>query len=509
MARRTSHLAELLSKPISNFWRIMGWIGATTIFFGLSELLGGPTEGDAAESVYSTWAIAHGHLACAYPPPSAFPFPSIADPFALTSPLYPLITGALSAILRIGHRAAFPTSTQLGPNCSNAFVQMFHWSERASSILTTINLSYFVWPLLMIGTISLLRSAGRARQGWEPFTLMVLACSPPILMCTVDFFHPQDLLAMGLVLWGLAYVLRCKWVGAGILMGLAFTAQPFAVLVAAPLMVIAPKSQRLRFIASALSIVTVISAPLVILTSGRALKTSLFGSSRVGLVSRTGFRSTGGTVLWEINLRGLLLLIISRIVPIIAAMMFAWWAARRHGSRILEPVPLISLIAISLSFRLVFEENLFGYYFMAVGVALVLLDTMRGHLRGYVVAWIGLVTLAFNPVHWGLYSNWTPWGKQLFEGLPIAAMVFVFLLIIVDAVHHRIRAYKVVWLVLVALTCEPQFWGPSVGAHVLPNWAWQIMLVPTAIFLAAGPLWTATKEKREPESLAERTVQGT
>ena len=63
----------------------------------------------------------------------------------------------------------------------------------------------------------------------------------------------------------------------------------------------------------------------------------------------------------------------------------------------MDPVPLLALMALSLSLRLVFEQNLYGYYFMAFAVSLVLLDVVGGRIRGQLVAWLGLLTLAYNP----------------------------------------------------------------------------------------------------------------
>ena len=56
-------------------------------------------------------------------------------------------------------------------------------------------------------------------------------------------------------------------------------------------------------------------------------------------------------------------------------------------------MPLISLVATSLALRLVFEQNIFGYYFMALCVTLVLLDVISGRIRGELVAWLALITL--------------------------------------------------------------------------------------------------------------------
>jgi hypothetical protein len=111
-------------------------------------------------------------------------------------------------------------------------------------------------------------------------------------------------------------------------------------------------------------------------------------------------------------------------------MMLAWWAMRRLGSCVLQPLPLVSLIATSLSFRLVFDQYVYGYYFMALAVSLVLLDVIRGRISMYLVGWLSLVALAFDALPWG------------FDPLSTA----------------------------------------------IPLWIWQIVLVGSGIALAAGPI---------------------
>ena len=352
-----------------------------------------------------------------------------------------------------------------------------------------------MWPVLLTGTVIVLRSGGRGRRGWEPVALLILAVSPPTVMCLVDFFHPQDVLALGLALIALGLTLRGRWRRqSGVLVGLAFAAQPFALLIAAPLLVLAPTRKRVAYLAYATATVALIDLPLIILTSGRALKPSLFGSNLVAVGGPANFRSHGGTVLWETDVRGFPLLVLSRLMPILLAMALAWWASRRLSHRALEPANLVAIVATSLSLRLVFEENLFGYYFMALAVALVVLDALSGRIRGEVIAWIGLVTLAFNPVHWGLFSNWTPWGQQFFEWLPPTLMGCAALIILADALRHRFR-----WYISASaasswhLRVNRSGGVPPVGSHVLPNWAWQVILVPLGVILASGPLRSAVR----------------
>jgi hypothetical protein len=211
-------------------------------------------------------------------------------------------------------------------------------------------------------------------------------------------------------------------------------------LIAAPLLVVAAANRRIRFAGAAIGAVALVVAPLTAITSGRALGAAVIGSGNT--------RSSGGTVLWEMHLHGFLLVGISRILPIVLAMALAWWAVRRLGSVALEPLPLASLIATALTLRLVFEQNLFGYYFMAVALLLVVLDVIRGRITVHLVAWIILVCLAFDP-------------------LP------------------RVK---------------------DVASQDIPVWFWQIVLVTSAAVLAARPLIAAVRDHVTVSTLHEQRM---
>ena len=182
----------------------------------------------------------------------------------------------------------------------------------------------------------------------------------------LDLFHPQDIVAVGLVLGAIACFERRAWIWSGVFVGLALTSQQFALLALAPLFVVAPGKARWKLLFSAAGVALLISLPVVVATSGRAIHSVLFG---------TGDSATfGGTLLWELRLHGPALVFGARMLPILVAIGLAWWALRRLGSGVLEPIPLLSLVATCLSLRLVFEEGLFGYKFMTLSVMLVLLS---------------------------------------------------------------------------------------------------------------------------------------
>jgi hypothetical protein len=264
-------------------------------------------------------------------------------------------------------------------------------------------------------------------------------------MCLQEYFHPQDLAAMGLVLAGIACVRRGWWVWAGVLLGLAFTAQQFALLAFAPLLVVAPRDRRTKFIGAAIISVAAIVGPLTALVSTKAISVALIGSGDSSAAITT--------LLGLLHPQGHLVLVLSRFVPIVLAMVTARWASKRIGSAVLEPLPLIALMATSLSYRLVFEVNLWGYYFMAVAVLLVVLDVIRGRIRVLLLVWLALVAIAFHPA-----SN------------PAGAF----------------HAATPLWL---------------------PLWLWQLVLVPIAIALAAGPLWSRVRTREITEPLLTQTVK--
>ncbi|HVB92245.1 MAG TPA: hypothetical protein VND70_09125, partial [Acidimicrobiales bacterium] len=174
---------------------------------GLVRLSGGPANGDAVESVYLTWAIAHGHLACTYL--SEATLHHAASPAA--APLWPLISGAFAALARIGHHVAFPSQSALGPHCSTAIRAMTRWANRSGAFWSTTRLGYLSWLALLAGVVVLLRASGRGRCWWEPATLVLLAVIPCVMAPLSEDFHPQDLVVMGLTFMGLACAQRRRW----------------------------------------------------------------------------------------------------------------------------------------------------------------------------------------------------------------------------------------------------------------------------------------------------------
>jgi hypothetical protein len=479
---------ETLDRPLSRLWCAVSWVASTGLFVIIVQLLGGIAPGDSAESVYSTWSIAHLNMACAYPPASHFHFSPDALPFVSVAPLYPFLSAVASATLRIGHSVAFPTTAAMGAHCSNASVAIYRWSISSHALNPTLKIAYLGWMVLMASVVVLLRTSGRGRNGWEAATLSLLAIAPPVYMCVATYFHPQDLVAMGCILFAVSCAIRGRWLWAGVLLGLAFTSQQFALLAIALMIVIVPGNRRLSLFVGTVLSIGIVDGPFILLTSGRALKTALFGSSRLTVFGANHFHATGGTVLFATHLHGAALFLVARVLPVLCALAIALWVARRLGPRVTEIETLLSLLATALCMRLVFEENLFGYYFMALAVSLLCIEALRGRLSGRVFVWMGMVMLAFNPIPWWLYLRWEARGLNLYLALPVLFEVIVLSAFLVGARHRRYRWYLVASSIVVALTCFPPLWGRVWTPHVAPFWLWQIILVPTGLMLASESL---------------------
>ena len=471
-----------LDRPLSPWSCALGWLTSTAVFMVVVHLFGGPSAGDAAFSAPSTWAIAHGQLACAFPPRHI-----------LVAPVYPFLSGGLAAIAHIGRGVPFPGRTALGPHCGNAVSVISGWSVRAGALANTLRIGYVGWLVLMGGIVSFLRASGRGRCGWEPATLLLAACLPPVWFCLVEYFHPQDFVAMGLALGAMASARRDSWIAAGILVTLAILSQQFAVLVAVPLLVLAPAARRRTFLAAASATVVLAILLLVSLTSSVAVGLALEGTGNTGGT---------GTVLSALHLHGAVLVICSRGVPIALSFLLSWWVLRRLGTKlVLEPSVLVSVVALSLGFRLVFEQALFGYYFMALAVMLLLLDVVVGHIRESFVCWVAMVTLVFlvgPTASQDVLRRWT-WGHDVGLALTPVVLLLAILVIAVRARRGGPRRDHLVWtgLLVGALLVWPSTNDPF--SRYLPLAFWQVVLVSVGLVLAAKPVLDLVRGGGEPE----------
>jgi hypothetical protein len=470
MVRRAQAVRTWLDTPLPGWACVLGWCSATAAFIVVVKVFGGPGPNDTYESVFSTWAIAHGQLRCAFP-----------TGYREIAPVYPLFSGALSAIDHAGSGVRFPVRSVLGPHCDRAFLAINQWGDQSGAVQRTVDIGYSGWIVLLAGVVSLLRSCGRGGRGWEPATVCTLALVPAVWMCLGGPFHPQDLFAMGFILAALACSRRSAWALAGVFIALAVLSQQFALLVAVPLLIVAPGVRKLFYGAGAAGAALVVTLPLLIANTKGTVHAVVFGTGTTGGI--------GGTILWEFDLQGVVVTLLSRVAPIAIATFLAWWTVRRIGpAAAMRPGPLMALLSVCLSLRLVFEQQLFGYYFMALTVALLLLDVVRGHLRSTLAAWLATTSMVFLL---GLGSTQlnllrSPWVTTARDLIALAVILLAGLFIVRDARRAASHWRLALWVGVIAAALLS--WATFNHFNEPPTWLWQVLLVPPGIALAAGPL---------------------
>jgi hypothetical protein len=370
---RADRQAAFLGKQMSPAGRVLGWLVATGLFLACVSIWYSPNVPDSPENIVPTVAIEHGTLRCAYP---AYLQSSV-------PPLYPLVAAGVMEVTRLGTsdvRSLLYFDGQCDPSHSGLVNRHF-------SVQPFLLIGLLGWPILLGGFVALLSAAGRSRRRWEFLGACLIACTPAVADTLVEYFHPEDLFAMGLILAALAAAVRNRWLLSGVCIGLACCTKQYSLLVLVPLLVATPRDHRRRFLLAVVSVGALVLVPFGILIGRGALDAA------------AGIHATpagNDTVVAHLHLQGVALVAASRALPLGLAVAIAVWAQSRLGSALCRAQPLVALVAACLALRLVFEVNLFGYYFMAMAVTLIALDIVVGRLRVATIGWI-LVTVAFFP----------------------------------------------------------------------------------------------------------------
>jgi hypothetical protein len=477
---RRSHGAHTwLTHTLSGASRVSLIIGLVGSIILVTWAVGGPNQGDANLSMYTTWLLAHGDLACAYPAGLS----SVNDYVSsvLTSPLYPLIAAALVVILRIGAAVPFPATSTMGHGCSHAATVLANWAGRSGAREPTLWIGVATWIALVLVLCWYLSSDGPITR-FRAIGLAVSTLGAPAYQALIIYFHPQDLLAVALIVAALGSARRERWLLAGVLIGLGLLAQQFVILAAIPVLITCPRPRLPRFCAGAVLGLVPIGVSLLALTSGSALFPIILGSDRVDPGVGLPVTSSGGSVLWELHLHGLIAFLTIRGLPIVSSTVASIWA-RRRWDLTSRPDSLVALVGLSLSFRLVFEQNIFSYYFTAVFVLLVLVAATMKSRVSLVVLWIAVDLAGFNPIRrtnqfW--FLRLTPSYDRITAWSVVAALVG---LIILHLRERRIILYQPLALIVVVAMAHASLWGRNPALATVPHWFLQVLLVPFAIAL--------------------------
>jgi hypothetical protein len=241
-------------------------------------------------------------------------------------------------------------------------------------------LGLLTWLVLATGCLALLGVAGADTLSRRAGLLLFLAFLPAASSAIVQLFHPQDILSLGLSIWGVALALRRRWVLAGAIFGVAFLSKQFAVLVFLPALVVAPDFRsRLRLAAPAGAVVAAGLLPFLVVDP-RTTFDNLSGFSAGGALA-------GSTVLTLLGVTGNAGSAVARDAPVLFAVAVCLWAAHRFGRSMARAEPLVALALACVGSRLVFESVIFPYYLLAASVLFFMLDMVGRRSPSGSLAW--------------------------------------------------------------------------------------------------------------------------
>ncbi len=367
------------------------------MYAGIVMLTGGFTRSDADATMYSAVMFSHGHWHCAYR--------SIPNSQPLAGPVYSAVSGVVQWITRAGFSSSYLTSSQIGANCQHAYASYLAFAGVRNmagydSILRTATVAWFA---LTLSAISILRTTTlrSTRRTW--LVPILFALTPPVIFCVHEYYHPQDVWALALAFAAVGLALRNRQFAAGIVWVLAIMSQPFTLLGLVTTVVISPWRERRRLIAGGLLAATALGGALYGALGPRAVTAAFLGTGDTSIHF--------GTWMAELRVGSNVGLFISRVGPLAASALVAWWVRSRRPDVIRDPVVLLGLLATVWSLRLIFEENLWGYYCMATGATLVLRDVLSRRVFRGTIYWLLLVLLAFGDVNsyqrpWGAWHSW-------------------------------------------------------------------------------------------------------
>ena len=386
------------TKPLAAPVRVALYTGALVVFVAVVFVRGGPNpaETDAHAVTLPTTAISHGDLRAAerqtlVPNPPGYPL--------LTSPLVLAFRPWIGsprwcddkpppAILETPQDRGFlsilgPCTARRGPDHGRPYPIWF----RSQAVL-----AFLGWIVLALGAGMLLRASGGG-GGAEALLLLALAVLPTASDAIAQTFHPQDLMSVGFSCAGMSQALRRRWVAVGVLFGVAFLCKQFAVLPLLAVLAAAPDWRaRARVVVLVVPVVAAGVVPFYLVApvdTVRAMTAVFVAGVRVEKTPSI----VGLLDIWEKTK-----LQIARDAPIVLAAVLVVWARWRARSTLLAPAPLVGLALACLATRLVFEISLLNYYFLAVGVALLLLDAVRRRPPLWSVGWIVATRFVLTPL---------------------------------------------------------------------------------------------------------------
>jgi hypothetical protein len=316
---------------------------------------------DRQEIAVPTYAIASGHPSAAYPP---IP-PSLSQRVSYQPPGFPVA-------------AAIPVAVWQG----------LTGGANPSGALTLAGYGAAAMVVIAGGRLVGAGPGGRRR---EMLFLAVVSVSPFFREALGNYFHPEDVLALGLLLLALSLASESHWGWAGVALGLAFGSKQWVLLAVPPLIAMAPgRRAKARLLGAAFGAVALVYAPFILLKPAAAWQV-FRGPVPVagGFVPQT----TIVGMLREAPFHVPLAYVndMARLLPLLfATVVTAVWVlviSRRYGTVARLPIEnVLGLLLACVAFRLISDCIALSYYALPLMVLIAVADIWRSKVPAFAIA---------------------------------------------------------------------------------------------------------------------------
>ena len=206
-----------------------------------------------------------------------------------------------------------------------------------------------------------------------------------------NYFHPEDVLALGLLLLALSLASESHWGWAGVALGLAFGSKQWVLLAVPPLIAMAPgRRAKARLLGAAFGAVALVYAPFILLKPAAAWQV-FRGSCPRGRRLRTANHDRRNAPRGALSCPFADVNDMARLLPLLfATVVTAVWVLGSPGDMERWPrLPIenvLGLLLACVAFRLISDCIALSYYALPLMVLIAVADIWRSKVPAFAIA---------------------------------------------------------------------------------------------------------------------------
>lgn len=329
-------------------------------------------------------------------------------------------------------------------------------------------------PLLVASvrwSAPLLNSRVTAPTAWLLAALSLLL--PTTLANWTEYYHPQDIAGLALMLFALGLAAKKQWGWAGAAFGFAFLTRQWVALVAVLILsVITTKKDSVKFLVSAATVTLLGVAPLIIAGNEGFIEAAT--GSKAAITAQTWV----GRLAEGLSPQALSLL---RLTPFVIVTAVAVWVKFTKKVSLSHLVPLA---VTGVAARMFFDVAAYTYYWAPICVLMLLLATKK--------IWVApTIAVLSSAAAWTISMEFTKEGQLGQLLTTIWVPVIIVILTVMAWILHEPATQAV------KNTGERK--GSKTSKFTTPTWSWVLACAISAVIVTPSISNTLTFEEENPD----------